>query len=90
MLRMVRRASIEILVETLKVIRAGLYKPTRIGYEVNISWTVFNVVIDKLIKAKFVVHERVSNHDQYYITKRGEKYLDEFAGAVEAFSELVQ
>ena len=72
---MVRRSRLEIFFDVLAVIDQGVYKPTRIMYKTNLSWTSLHEVFDTLVNGGFIREEKYSKKKRYSITNKGKRAL---------------
>jgi predicted transcriptional regulator len=72
---MVRRSKLEIFFDVLAVIDQGVYKPTRIMYKTNLSWTSLHDVFDTLIEGGFIREEKYNKKKRYSITGKGRRAL---------------
>ena len=89
MFNMPRRGKVEIYVEVLEIIMKGEAKPTRIMYSANLSWKVFQNVLNNLITQGLInENEEPAKRDKdvkrYEITESGMNVLKYFRKATMA------
>jgi predicted transcriptional regulator len=72
---MVRRSRLDIFFDVLAVIEQGVYKPTRIMYKTNLSWTSLHEVFGTLVNGGFIREEKHNNKKKYSITDKGRRAL---------------
>jgi predicted transcriptional regulator len=72
---MVRRSRLELCFDVLAVVDQGVYKPTRIMYKTNLSWTTLHEVFDTLVNGGFIQEETYNNKKRYSITDKGRRAL---------------
>jgi predicted transcriptional regulator len=79
-----RRSRFELYLEVLKVIKNGTEKPTRIMYEVNLSWTLLNKVLSSMVSQDLVKEIDMSDSRDkrtdriYRITEKGDTLMRYF------------
>ena len=88
-LNMPRRGKVEIYIEVLEIIMKGETKPTRIMYSANLSWKVFQNVLNNLITQGLITEsEEPMSKDRdvkrYEITEPGMNVLKYFRKATTA------
>ena len=86
---MPRRGKVEIYIEVLEIIMKGEVKPTRIMYSANLSWKVFQNVLNNLITQSLInENEESAGKDRevkrYEITESGMNVLKYFRKATTA------
>ena len=86
---MPRRGKVEIYIEVLEIIMKGEVKPTRIMYSANLSWKVFQNVLNNLITQGLINgNEESAGKDRevkrYEITESGMNVLRYFRKATTA------
>jgi predicted transcriptional regulator len=86
---MPRRGKVEIYIEVLEIIMKGEVKPTRIMYSANLSWKVFQNVLNNLITQGLInENEESAGKDRevrrYEITESGMNVLKYFRKATTA------
>jgi len=86
---MPRRGKVEIYIEVLEIIMKGEVKPTRIMYSANLSWKVFQNVLNNLITQSLInENEESAGKDRevkrYEITESGMNVLRYFRKATTA------
>ena len=74
------RSRLEIIADILKAAKDGA-KKTRIMYFANLSYSLLEKYLAKVIKAKLIVN----NGDEYEITEKGRLFLEKF----ESYSKKV-
>ena len=88
-LNMPRRGKVEIYIEVLEIIMKGEAKPTRIMYSANLSWKVFQNILNNLITQGLLTENEEptkKNRDvkRYEITESGMNVLKYFRKATTA------
>ena len=82
-----RRSKLDIQLEVLKAVRAGVDKPTRIMYAAKISWNPVRKILDRLVDRGLVSvitdNGGTSSKRRYEITERGISVITYFEGAKE-------
>jgi predicted transcriptional regulator len=82
-----RRSKLDIQLEVLKAVRAGVDKPTRIMYAANISWNPVRKILDRLVDRELLsmIENTVGKKAKrrYEITEKGVSVLNYFEGAKE-------
>lgn len=78
-----RRSKLEILLEVLKVIKNGKYKPTNIMYAANLSWKPTQQALESLIMQGLITTKDSSGRDErtkviYEITQKGKDVVRHF------------
>ncbi len=68
---MFRRSRLEIYFNILEVVNRGVSKPTQIMYKTNLTWTVLQEMLDKLLDGRFIREELEEGHQRYYLTEKG-------------------
>jgi len=86
---MPRRGKVEIYVEVLEIIMKGEVKPTRIMYSANLSWKVFQNVLNNLITQRLITENaepagKDRDVKRYEITESGMNVLKYFRKATTA------
>ena len=86
---MPRRGKVEIYIEVLEIIMKGEAKPTRIMYSANLSWKVFQNVLNNLINQGLITeNEEPVGKDRdvkrYEINESGMNVLKYFRKATTA------
>jgi predicted transcriptional regulator len=86
---MPRRGKVEIYIEVLEIIMKGEAKPTRIMYSANLSWKVFQNILNNLITQGLITeNEEPAGKDRgvkrYEITESGMNVLKYFRKATMA------
>jgi predicted transcriptional regulator len=86
---MPRRGKVEIYVEVLEIIMKGETKPTRIMYNANLSWKVFQTILLNLITQGLITeNQETTGKDRdvkrYDITESGMNVLKYFRKATTA------
>jgi predicted transcriptional regulator len=86
---MPRRGKVEIYVEVLEIIMKGETKPTRIMYNANLSWKVFQTILINLITQGLITeNQETTGKDRdvkrYDITESGMNVLKYFRKATTA------
>ena len=75
-----RRSKLDIQLEVLNAIRAGVDKPTRIMYAANMSWAPVSKILDRLVDREFVsvITDNSGNGSKrrYEITEKGVSVLN--------------
>ncbi len=75
-----RRTRLDICLDLLRVLKKGVRKPTRIMYDVNISWSPLQKILSSMVSAEFISEieckgdKRTTRH--YEITQSGLNVLD--------------
>ena len=73
-----RRSKLELILDVLEAVMGGTEKPTRIMYEVNLSWNILNEILSSLVSQGCIEEIDVSqlkdrrNSRAYRITRKGE------------------
>ena len=80
---MPRRGKVEIYIEVLEIIMKGEVKPTRIMYGANLSWKVFQKILNNLILQGLIIESEESSKKErdvkrYTITESGMNVLKYF------------
>lgn len=88
-INMPRRGKVEIYIEVLEIIMKGEAKPTRIMYSANLSWKVFQNVLNNLITQGLITEkEELAGKERdvkrYEITDSGMNVLKYFRKATAA------
>ena len=82
-----RRSKLDIQLEVLNAIRAGVDKPTRIMYAANTSWNPVIKILDKLVDRELlsVITNNGGNGSKkrYEITEKGISVINYLEGAKE-------
>jgi len=82
-----RRSKLDIQLEVLKAVRAGVDKPTRIMYASNISWNPVKKILDRLVDRGLlsVITDNGETRPKrrYQITEKGISVITYFEGAKE-------
>jgi predicted transcriptional regulator len=81
---MPRRGKVEIYIEVLEIVSKGETKPTRIMYNANLSWKVFQSVLGNLLTQGLLeesVGEEGKDSKRYQITDSGGNVLKYFRKA---------
>jgi len=86
---MPRRGKVEIYIEVLEIIMKGEDKPTRIMYSANLSWKVFQNLLNNLINQGLVTENEEHTGKErevkrYEITESGMNVLKYFRKATTA------
>jgi predicted transcriptional regulator len=85
-----RRSKLEIYLEVLNIIKNGIYKPTRIMYQANISWQPLMRILGSMISQGLVDEIDLKKQNRkrdkrtskmYRITLKGEQVIRYFKGA---------
>ena len=80
-----RRARLEIYIDLLDVISNGEAVPTRIMHGANLSWGIFQFMIEDLAQQGLVMKEIEQNDNRinhtYQITDKGKETLENFMKA---------
>ena len=82
-----RRSKLDIQLEVLKAVKAGVDKPTRIMYATNMSWNPVRKILDSLVDRGFV--SVITNNSgnglkrRYEITEKGISVINYLEGAKE-------
>ena len=82
-----RRSKLDIQLEVLKAVRAGVDKPTRIMYATNRSWAPVSKILDSLVDRGFVSVITIKGGNRskrrYEITEKGISVINYLEGAKE-------
>jgi len=82
---MPRRGKVEIYIEVLEIVNRGESKPTRIMYNANLSWKVFQTVLNNLISQGLIIESEGAEENKdikrYEITEAGNNVLKYFRKA---------
>ena len=86
---MPRRGKVEIYIEVLEIIMKGEAKPTRIMYSANLSWKVFQNILNNLITQGLITENeeqagKERDVKRYEITESGINVLKYFRKATMA------
>ena len=87
---MSRRSRLDIYFDVLEGIGNGIDVPTRITYEINLSWEVGCDVFDDLIRGGFIGEKKEKNSVRFYLTKKGRNVLSYYLKALEERARLIQ
>ena len=79
-----RRSELEIKMDVLRVVAAGIDRPTQIMYKANLSWIALQANLKSLVKGTFLREEDLGNRKRYELTQRGFDVLSTFQKVVEA------
>ncbi|MEM0287427.1 MAG: winged helix-turn-helix domain-containing protein [Nitrososphaerota archaeon] len=80
----VRRSQLEIRMDILKVIQAGIDAPTQIMYKANLSWVVLQEHLQSLIQNGFLRENNYGNRKKYEITEKAIAIISHFDKVAEA------
>ena len=75
-----RRTRLDICLDVLRAVKKGVRKPTRIMYDVNISWSPLKKILTSMVSTEFIREieckgdKRTTRH--YEITQSGLNVLD--------------
>jgi len=72
---MVRRSRLEIYFDVLKALDRGIYKPTRLMYKANLSWSSLQDTFETLLDGGFMAVEINNKSKRYRITDKGRRAL---------------
>jgi predicted transcriptional regulator len=72
---MVRRSRLEIYFDVLKALDKGIYKPTRLMYKANLSWSSLQDTFETLLDGGFMAVELNKKSKRYCITDKGRRAL---------------
>ena len=78
-----KRSRLEIHLDVLRVICAGIRKPTRIMYGANLSWIPLGKILESLLDQDLIAQEEDHKHTIYHITEKGRNVLQYFGEAME-------
>ncbi len=90
-----RRSRLDICINLLRAVRAGVQKPTRIMNSINISWNLLQKTLDSMLSAGFIKkietkrNKRSTKH--YEITRKGSNvlhYLDKETDLLELMQQI--
>ena len=74
-----KRERLEVIRDILKVIQnSRSIKPTRLLYASNLSPQMFKDYIDELLGKKFIQSEDKDGKKIFFITKKGQEFLQEY------------
>ena len=80
-----RRTRLEIILDVLRTIRDGTDRPTKIMYNMNMSWTPVQALLSKLVDDGHIklINKQGPKRIQrrYEITKKGLKVIEYLKGA---------
>jgi len=71
-----KRSKLQIFEDVLRVIAEGEYKPTRIMYRSNLSWSPLKKILENMINLGLVEEKIVKRHRYFFITSKGEEFLE--------------
>ena len=83
-----RRSELEIKMDVLRVVAAGIDRPTQIMYKANLSWIALQANLKSLVTGTFLREEDLGNRKRYELTQRGFDVLSTFQKVVEAMGAL--
>ena len=83
-----RRTKFELLISVLQSINEGVNKPTRLMYEVNLSWRPLQSILAELIQQGLIEEKKASQHDKrtkvnYHVTEKGLQVIRYYINAKE-------
>lgn len=90
-----RRSRLDICINLLRAVRAGVRKPTRIMYSIHISWNLLQKTLDSMLSAGFIKkietkrNKRSTKH--YELTQKGANvlhYLDKESDLLELMQQI--
>ena len=80
-----RRTKLEIVLDILRIIRDGTSRPTKIMYNMNMSWISVQALLSKLVNEGHIKLTKKQGpkrvQRRYEITKKGLKVIDYLKGA---------
>jgi len=74
-----KRSRLEMYLDVLEKINAGISRPTNIMYKCNLSWIPMKEILDSLIDKDLIKETENNDKRTYEITKKGQdilKYLE--------------
>jgi predicted transcriptional regulator len=82
-----KRERLEVIKDILKVIRSSRrIKPTRLLYASNLSPQMFKDYIKELREKGFINMDEIEGKKEFYLTKKGNNFLQEYR-VIENFVE---
>lgn len=85
---MYRRSRLGIYFDVLHVIHSGTYKPTRIMYEANLSWSPLREMFKTLLDRGFIHVKAEGKTKRYFLTEKGTRALSYHLKSLNAFRKL--
>ncbi len=79
-----RRSELEIKMDVLRVVAAGIDRPTQIMYKANLSWIALQSNLKSLVTGAFLREEDLGNRKRYELTQHGFEVLSTFQKVVDA------
>ncbi len=64
--------------DILRAVASGVQKPTRIMYKANLSWTIMQGYLEKLLAQGLIAEESEEEKRIYRLTQRGFHLLQQF------------
>ena len=83
-----RRSELEIRMDVLRVVSAGIDRPTQIMYKANLSWIALQSNLKALVKSNFLAEEDLGSRKRYELTQRGYEILSTFQKVLDAMGAL--
>ncbi|MGD1055018.1 MAG: winged helix-turn-helix domain-containing protein [Nitrososphaerales archaeon] len=83
-----RRSELEIKMDVLRVVSAGIDRPTQIMYKANLSWIALQSNLKSLVTSSFLRVEDLGSRKRYEMTQHGFEILGTYQKVVDAMSAL--
>jgi predicted transcriptional regulator len=80
-----KRSRLEMYLDVLEKINAGINRPTNIMYKCNLSWIPMKEILDSLIDKELIQEIEIKDKKTYEITKKGQDILKYLESVLEAF-----
>jgi len=78
-----KRSRLEIYLDILNAIKKGIDKPTRIMYNINLSWNPFQKILESMVSQGLIARTEEKKRKHYVITEKGRNVLRYFNKANE-------
>jgi len=83
-----KRSNIEIYLDVLNAVKAGIHKPTNIMYKCNLAWKPFKEILNSLVENELLEINRKGKRKTYHLTEKGNEALRYFEAAKSLLSIL--
>ena len=78
-----KRSTLEIHLEVLRVIEKGTCKPTRIMYSTNLAWNPLIKILKSLLQQGLIQSTKKANRERFEITDKSRTTLSHFKMALD-------
>jgi predicted transcriptional regulator len=85
-----RRSHLEIRMDILACLRAGIDKPTQVMYKANLSWTALKDHVEALKGSGLLAAVEHGNRTRYALSEKGASVLAAYRKLVEDISTLTE